>query len=72
MKSIQKLYLYFSTMLFVIAVTFTAIPAEATCYTCTSAEPGGCPSTTVCGMTACDPDQDCFIYGAICGLGCNN
>ncbi|MDZ7756259.1 hypothetical protein [Rhodohalobacter sp.] len=67
MKSIQKLYLLFSTMLFVVAVAFTAVPAEATCYTCTSDDPGGCPTTDIAGMTACDQSQDCYIWGAPCG-----
>ena len=72
MKSIPKLYLYLSTILFVIAVAFTAISAEATCYTCTSAEPGGCPTAQYTGMTACDQSQDCFIFGAPCGDGWGN
>lgn len=61
-------------MLFVVAVTFTAIPVEATveatmCYTCTSSDPGGCPTTDDTGMTACSQSQDCYIFGAPCGKG---
>lgn len=56
-------------MLFVMAVLLSATSVQATCYTCTSSDPGGCPTAEFTGMTACSPSQDCYIFGAPCGKG---
>ena len=69
MKSKKTIYLYISTLVFVLAVIASSSNILAACYTCTG---GGasCPDATTCGMTACDPSQDCFLAGALCGTGC--
>lgn len=73
MKIIKNLYFIFSVLLFITAILFSAKSTLAkTCYTCTSDSPGGCPTTDICGMTACNQNMDCFIYGEVCGKGCDD
>lgn len=56
-------------MLFVLAVILSATSAQATCFTCRSDDPGGCPTTDWTGMTGCTQSQDCYIFGSACGKG---
>lgn len=71
MKSIKSLYLYVSTLMFVVAILFSASTVDATCFTCLSTN-SNCPDASTCGMTACEEGEVCDLYGSICGVGCND
>ncbi|MEO9887084.1 MAG: hypothetical protein ABJR05_15475 [Balneola sp.] len=73
MKNLKSLYLYFSSLMFVIAVIFSSSAfVDAGCFTCYSNNQN-CPIAATCGMDQCDgtTDGSCDLDGEMCGPECD-
>jgi len=67
MKNLKSLYLYFSSLMFVIALIFSSSAfVDAGCFTCYSNNQN-CPIAATCGMDQCDAQlMDHVISTARC------